>query len=83
MRFYQLYESEHFGFIEMEYVSDGTLRDHIKLLKNQTQSEQAETNLDDHDEHVADIMQQLIQGVEKLHSQNYVHRDLKPANILI
>ena len=44
----------------MEYISDGTLRDHIKSLKNIRENEPkeypSENKFDNHDEHVAEIM---------------------------
>ncbi len=60
-----------FGVI-MEYMSGGSLEDHIK-------------NDFEHItfEHKKSLMKQILSGLDYLHENNIIHRDLKPENILL
>jgi 5'-AMP-activated protein kinase, catalytic alpha subunit len=55
----------------MEYASGGELFDYI-VAKGRVKEPEA-----------CKFFQQIIDGVEYLHSLNIVHRDLKPENLLL
>ena len=55
----------------MEYASGGELFDYI-VSKGRVKEHEA-----------CKFFQQIIDGVEYLHSLNIVHRDLKPENLLL
>lgn len=58
-------------FIQMEYIRNGTLSDYIQRR--------------DSVERLAtlQIFQQIVRGLEYVHSKGVVHRDLKPTNIFV
>uniref|UniRef100_A0A6B2L4Q6 non-specific serine/threonine protein kinase n=1 Tax=Arcella intermedia TaxID=1963864 RepID=A0A6B2L4Q6_9EUKA len=66
----QVYESVNKINIVMEYISGGELFDAI--VENEFYSEADASNL----------VKQIVNIVEYLHSKNVVHRDLKPENLL-
>lgn len=55
----------------MELIEGGELFDHIANAKRLEEKRACE------------IMHQLINAIEYLHSKNIIHRDLKPENILV
>ncbi|XP_045557784.1 protein kinase containing Z-DNA binding domains isoform X3 [Salmo salar] len=57
-------------FIQMEFCDGGTLKDWISINKGRTKDK------------ALGIFQQLVCGVEYIHSEGLIHRDLKPENIL-
>lgn len=58
-------------YLILEYCPGGNLAEYIKSKKRLTEFM------------VQHFAQQLVQGLEVLHSENIVHSDLKPANILL
>jgi serine/threonine protein kinase len=67
---FELMESERKIYLIMEYCEGKELYDYI-ILKEKLREEEA-----------CRIFQEMIDGIEYLHSQNIVHRDLKPENLL-
>ncbi|XP_036402953.1 protein kinase containing Z-DNA binding domains [Megalops cyprinoides] len=59
-------------YIQMEFCKGGNLRQWI--------CEKNEGNMRSRDDALM-IFQQIVQGVEYIHSQGHIHRDLKPENI--
>ncbi|CDW74434.1 protein kinase domain containing protein [Stylonychia lemnae] len=71
VKFYEIYETSDFVFIEMEVIKGGTLSD---FIKSKFQFSDQDASL---------IIKSILSAVEHVHSKNFVHRDLKPDNILI
>ncbi|CAN9499970.1 unnamed protein product [Ophioblennius macclurei] len=63
-------------YIQMEFCDNGTLREWIENMDQTTlsPSERREQGLP--------VAQQIVCGLEYIHSKNLIHRDLKPINIL-
>ncbi|XP_036801832.1 protein kinase containing Z-DNA binding domains isoform X1 [Oncorhynchus mykiss] len=57
-------------FIQMEFCEGGTLKDWISINNVRTKDK------------AHGIFQQIVCGVEYIHSEGLIHRDLKPENIL-
>ncbi|XP_018419070.1 PREDICTED: interferon-induced, double-stranded RNA-activated protein kinase-like [Nanorana parkeri] len=57
-------------FIQMELCAKGTLENWIEKMEKIDKAKSL------------DIFQQIVDGVEYIHSKKFIHRDLKPANIL-
>jgi len=66
------FENAEFIFIVMEYLSGGDLGNHLEVKKFQFTERRA-----------AEIMFQLANGLNYLHSYGVLHRDLKPDNIML
>ena len=71
VQLYEIIETHKDLYLIMEYASGGELFDYI-VSKGKLQEKQA-----------CKFFQQLIAGVEFIHSMNVVHRDLKPENLLL
>jgi len=66
------FENSEFIFIVMEYLSGGDLGNHLQVKNFQFTEKRA-----------AEIMFQIANGLNYLHSYGVLHRDLKPDNIMI
>jgi serine/threonine protein kinase len=71
IQLYEIMESKKNLYIVMEYCEERELFDHIVNKKRLTDIEACK------------MFQEIIDGVEYLHSQNITHRDLKPENLLL
>lgn len=71
IRIYEFFEDSDQFYIILEFCKGGDLFDRITDLKNFNESQAAE------------IMSQLLSGINYLHSKGIVHRDIKPENILL
>lgn len=71
IQLYELIETKKYLFLVMEYCPNGELFDYI-VKKERLSAEES-----------CSFYQQLISGVQYLHSLNIVHRDLKPENMLL
>ena len=67
----ELFESDNYILIIMEYINGGNLFSFVK--KRRKLSEKTAKFL----------FKQIIEGIEYIHSKNIVHRDIKLENILI
>lgn len=68
---FDIFESETNYHIVMEFLQGGSLFDIMKPHRKFSEEE------------VRSLIQQILQGLEYLHSKGIVHRDLKPENILL
>lgn len=59
------YQNQNAVFITMEYLQLGDLEGYLKIRLDQSE--------------VRQIAQQLLEGLEFMHDNNFVHRDLKPG----
>jgi len=67
---YEVFESEDYIMIVMEYLAGGMLYDVIADKGTLTEQE------------ASTVMLEILEGVEYLHKEGIVHRDLKPENML-
>ena len=71
IQLYDIMESKRNLYFVMEYCKNGELFDYIVKQKKLKEPE------------ACCFFQQIINGVEYLHSQGIIHRDLKPENLLL
>lgn len=66
-----MWEAERFCYMVTEFCTGGDLLSYVTKLPFYTES------------FVADIMRQIFQGVQFLHTNEVIHRDIKPHNIFV
>eukprot|EP01017_Pseudomicrothorax_dubius_P030817 TRINITY_DN3871_c0_g7_i2.p1 TRINITY_DN3871_c0_g7~~TRINITY_DN3871_c0_g7_i2.p1 ORF type:complete len:584 (+),score=78.05 TRINITY_DN3871_c0_g7_i2:108-1859(+) len=71
IQLYEIIESDYEYYLIMEHASGGELFDYIVKMGRVSEDEARK------------FLQQLLSGIEYLHSMNIVHRDLKPENLLL
>jgi serine/threonine protein kinase len=71
VQLYELMETPRNIYLAMEYCEGKELFDYIIMKKKLSEAEACK------------FFQEIISGIEYLHSQNIVHRDLKPENLLL
>ena len=73
MRMYGVEEDENYKYLECEYCNEGD------LLNYQAKQPSRVFSLNE----AAEILTDVIYGLEQLHSSGYLHRDIKSQNIII
>ncbi|OMJ75331.1 hypothetical protein SteCoe_25525 [Stentor coeruleus] len=71
IRFHEMLEDENNFYIITELCEGGSLKDRLKKSNRFTEKK------------TLDILKQVLEGVEYLHSQNVVHLDIKLENVLL
>ncbi len=71
VKVFEIGESNERGFIAMEYLEGGTLRERLEREKILPLSD------------IKTIVMQICTGLEEVHSKGIVHRDMKTANVMI
>jgi hypothetical protein len=71
VKVFEIGESNERGFIAMEYLEGGTLRERLEREKMLPLDE------------IRTIVMQICTGLEEVHSKGIVHRDMKTANVMI
>ncbi|KAJ6228266.1 protein kinase [Anaeramoeba flamelloides] len=71
LRIYEVFETKAYLFLVLEYVSGGELFDYIVECGR----------VSSHESRI--FFQQIIYGLEHIHSFSITHRDLKPENLLL
>ena len=82
VKFSEAFETDHYVYLIMEYVSGKSLHDY---LKKQRASTSCGIYLDQTltEEEAQRIIKQLLQCLEYLHALDITHRDIKLENILL
>ena len=73
MEFYQAYYNETELWLAMKYCEGGSVKDIIKI-SNSTMF---------HEDIIAVLMYNVLEGLHYLHSNGMIHRDIKADNILL
>ena len=71
LKLFEVYETVHSVYLVLQLVTGGEL---INRLSNKGKYELKDVRL---------LMQNLLRGIDHIHSKNIMHRDLKPSNILL
>ncbi len=71
VKVFELGESENTGFIAMEYLPGGTLKEYL------------DNNYPLSWKEIKNIILQICAGLEDIHAKNIVHRDMKTGNIML
>lgn len=71
VKFKQIFDTPIFTVIEMEYVKGGLLKKLFKRSEPLTERE------------ASTVVKNILEGVNHIHSLDYIHRDLKPENIML
>lgn len=70
VKIFEFFEDQDFIYIIMEFLEGGELFNMLKTKKTFSEKESAE------------ILKNILEGINYLHSKDIIHRDLKPENIL-
>ena len=68
----EIIKGYNFIYVITKYYPNGTLENYLQNLQEPLQENQ-----------VKNIIRQIVQGIQYLHSKGIIHRDIKPENILI
>ena len=68
---YEVYESEKYIHLVMEYLQGGELFERIRNRGNYSEQD------------AIDVMKRFLKALDYLHENNIVHRDLKPENLIL
>ena len=71
IQLYEIIQTKKNIYLIMDFAEGGELFDYISMKKRLPEIEACK------------FLQEIINGLEYLHQQNYVHRDLKPENLLL
>lgn len=71
IKLYEVYESERYIHLVLEYVSGGELFEKIQSTGTFSEADAAK------------FMRQLIDAMDYCSSRNVIHRDIKPENIIM
>lgn len=73
LELYTFFEDQNYVYLVLELCHNGELQQYLKKMKNHHLSEGEASN----------IMRQIVEGVQYLHSHNIVHRDMSLSNLLL
>ncbi|KAM3138855.1 hypothetical protein pb186bvf_009058 [Paramecium bursaria] len=73
------YESSTKFYLQLELLTDGTLREYMKGMSQKLTSLENKLTI----EQIKLFSAQILNIIEYIHQRNIVHRDLKPENLLI
>lgn len=71
IKLYEVYESEKYIHLVFEYLDGGELFERIKSKGNYQEKD------------AINVMRNLLEALDYLHSKGIVHRDLKPENLIL
>lgn len=75
VRIFDFGETDDLSYIVMEYITGGSLRDHLQRLQSQQRYLPSE--------HSLQIGYQIAGALQYAHGRGLIHRDVKPSNIIL
>ena len=71
IKLYEVYESDLYIHLVLEYLRGGELLTHLKNKGAYSEKD------------AAIVIRRVLEALEYCHSQNIIHRDLKPENLIV